>query len=860
VPILLVDGQQVEATKSENGYKYVLTAVGDTSLYATSAKELSLTAKAKVLDDATMQTLSSISPDGSVFTFTGITPYLKSIQPDDVIVSGVTEATPYGLLRKITNITIDGSQITVETTQATLEEVIKEGLLQINKPLTAADIMFFVPLKEGVTLQEVIPGPVQAEGCLLPISLSQVFYDFDGDENTTGDQIKLNGTACLDPTFNFGLDIGWSGLNYLLFSVGISEYINLELDAQYSLSYTEKFPVATIYFTPLEVGPVVFLPVLTVNVGIDGGLSAGITTSVTQYAGLKVGLSYSDGDWSPITDFTFRFEYSLPTLHVGAHVKVYAEPKFDLLLYAVAGPYVRLQGYLDLQMDPLGDPWLSLYGGIESAVGVEVEVLGKTLAKYEFPHIFDYKKLLAQLAGNQRPWIVRLLANPSSVAPGGTSTVTVVAQDSDGDPLTCEWSTDKGTLSSTTGCDPVTWTAPATPGTANVSVSVTDNIPRHNPSPATQSVKIGICTYLSIDPTSASYEKGGGSGTINVTAPPGCAWTAKSNESWITITAGSSGTGSGTISYRVQEASGNYPSRTGNIATPGKTFTFTQTNGRCEYHIDDPKLHSDDHLYGPSGGFGSVDVTTNASACPWEAISEASWITIARVGSSGTGRGRVSYTVAANTGLERNGRITLNVPHNSTQPKKFNVYQEGAPQPLPGPPTGLSATDGTYTDKVRITWTAPTTGGAPTGYRIYRYTSNSSEMASEIGTSASTPYDDYVGDFYDHWYWVKAYNSAGSSVSFSNGNTGSRQRMYLSVTLDGGGTVTGPGINCGYAGNDCSEIYFYGTSVTLTANPLWPPWMFQAWYGCDSTSNLNCTVIMNNSRTVTPGYNAYEPP
>jgi len=185
-------------------------------------------------------------------------------------------------------------------------------------------------------------------------------------------------------------------------------------------------------------------------------------------------------------------------------------------------------------------------------------------------------------------------------------------------------------------------------------------------------------------------------------------------------------------------------------------------------------------------------------------------------------------------------------------------YRQAALQP-PGAPTELSATDGTYGDRVRLTWVAPATGGAPTGYRIYRHESNSSSSASEIGTSVSTSYDDYVGDFYDHWYWVKAYNSAGTGP-FSIGNTGSRQRMYLSVTLDGGGTVTGPGINCGYAGNDCSEIYLYGTSVTLTANPLWPPWMFQSWYGCDSTDNLNCTVIMNNSRTVTPGYNAYEPP
>ena len=83
---------------------------------------------------------------------------------------------------------------------------------------------------------------------------------------------------------------------------------------------------------------------------------------------------------------------------------------------------------------------------------------------------------------------------------------------------------------------------------------------------------------------------------------------------------------------------------------------------------------------------------------------------------------------------------------------------------------------GSITDKVRITWSPPTTGGAPTGYRIYRYTSNNSASASEIATSTATSYDDtsaVAGTTY--WYWVKAYNGAGSSVSFSNGDSGYRQ-------------------------------------------------------------------------------------
>ncbi|MGA2435094.1 MAG: BACON domain-containing protein [Bryobacteraceae bacterium] len=57
-----------------------------------------------------------------------------------------------------------------------------------------------------------------------------------------------------------------------------------------------------------------------------------------------------------------------------------------------------------------------------------------------------------------------------------------------------------------------------------------------------------------------------------------------------------------------------------------------------------------------AGGTGTVDVT--ASACSWTASSNKSWITITS-GASGSGDGTVGFTVAANTGAERSGSITI---------------------------------------------------------------------------------------------------------------------------------------------------------------------------------------------------------
>lgn len=83
------------------------------------------------------------------------------------------------------------------------------------------------------------------------------------------------------------------------------------------------------------------------------------------------------------------------------------------------------------------------------------------------------------------------------------------------------------------------------------------------------------CTF-SLDPTSASFSAGGGTGSVTVTASAGtCAWTAASNDNWVTVTSGASGTGSGTVNYSVGQNSGT--ARTGTMTLGGRTFTVNQS-------------------------------------------------------------------------------------------------------------------------------------------------------------------------------------------------------------------------------------------------------------------------------------------
>jgi subtilisin family serine protease len=184
---------------------------------------------------------------------------------------------------------------------------------------------------------------------------------------------------------------------------------------------------------------------------------------------------------------------------------------------------------------------------------------------------------------------------------------------------------------------------PITDGKVNITK------PRVNLSAAVNSLG-GGCTY-SIDPTQASVAAEGGAGSVAVDTEDGCSWTAVSNHaSWLHVTSGDSGTGSGTVGYSVEQNEG--PVRTGTLTVAGQTFTVEQAaGGECTYAID-PVNAAFDLL----GGQGSVAVSATPG-CSWTAVSQASWIRV-RSGQSGVGNGAVTYDVVRSR-TSRTGTVTI---------------------------------------------------------------------------------------------------------------------------------------------------------------------------------------------------------
>ena len=87
------------------------------------------------------------------------------------------------------------------------------------------------------------------------------------------------------------------------------------------------------------------------------------------------------------------------------------------------------------------------------------------------------------------------------------------------------------------------------------------------------------CSFITLAPTSHTFSSAAGGGTVTVTTQAGCTWSAStSNPDWLSITAGKTGTGNGTVTYAVTANTQN-KTRTGQLTIGERTFDVTQ-NGR----------------------------------------------------------------------------------------------------------------------------------------------------------------------------------------------------------------------------------------------------------------------------------------
>jgi len=383
----------------------------------------------KVVTGAAATNLVAVSPDTRLLTFKKSSAQPLDIKPGEVIASAPTPLLPYGLLRKVLKVTTVQNQLVVETTSATLDEALQQGELHVTKALSPSQITR-AEIGNGVIVSERFPE-TQTATVYFEIK-DVVLYDDDGNSQTTNDQVLANGSIEVTPILNFDMQVKDFQLKQLYFAVDTQEKVKIEIESKITLLKLKKEKELARYpLTPITVFvgllPVVLTPILLLTVGVDGDVHVSLKMSVTQEASIKGGMQYSTGTWGPVSQYTNQFQYQPPTLSAGGELKGYAGPRFQVLLYGVLGPQIKIDGYVKLEADTAETPWWKLYGGLDLSAEFRMEILSHKLASYAIPGVIGVKLLLAQASTSIAPPVPGLTytsgsqvfeVNPSS---GGTT-------------------------------------------------------------------------------------------------------------------------------------------------------------------------------------------------------------------------------------------------------------------------------------------------------------------------------------------------------------------------------------------------------------------------------------------------------
>jgi hypothetical protein len=263
------------------------------------------------------------------------------------------------------------------------------------------------------------------------------------------------------------------------------------------------------------------------------------------------------------------------------------------------------------------------------------------------------------------------LSSPSAsmVASGGTGSVGITVS-----PAGCSYTT--------TG---PSWISVLTNGSGTTSQTITYSVASNGSTQArTATLVIGgqsfqvtqdgqACSVSLSNNNSVFPAAGTGGGSIGVaTNGANCQWSAVSNATWLTIPAGATGIGAGTINFQVADNSASTSARSAAISVAGQNVVVSQAGTVCSYTLRSPNS-SVPALGGL--GVGAIGVVT-ASGCQWQVDNLPSWISMSPNTLSGTGT--LLFNAAANTDAVNGRTAILNIDQGVTPIATFTVTQPAA--------------------------------------------------------------------------------------------------------------------------------------------------------------------------------------
>jgi hypothetical protein len=332
---------------------------------------------AVLLSEESLNSIRSVTPDNQVISFSRQTDQLDSLSTDDILIIGVSPATPYGLLVRIVSIDRSGTGVVLTVVPAALTEAFEQLSVNVEREITPADVVS-VELEEGVELIDNSNRRVALGEESFGIRYEKMIGDF-----TAFGELRVR------PTIDFAVDIDFFTIESLSFTASLAHTAQVGVRAEAAAMADTDFDLARFILQTIPVGPLLLTPIITLEANLDGTVSINVETSVTQDATYSLGGAYANGSWAPVgPTANVQHTFSFPTPGGNVAVDASVGPELELLIYGVLGVEVEsIQAFLraEATVQLPQDCNLSLNAGLRGVLNIEPTIFGVELPEYTAP-------------------------------------------------------------------------------------------------------------------------------------------------------------------------------------------------------------------------------------------------------------------------------------------------------------------------------------------------------------------------------------------------------------------------------------------------------------------------------------------
>jgi len=305
-----------------------------------------LPSSTRLVSDADAQ---NATPSETSLTFPANAPSIQDVAQGDILAG----STGSGLLVRVTSVTTneDGS-VQLGIDPASVADAVQLGVLATSYEFQPSDLVYTAPgvtVSNAQSLSRQLASLAAASipvGGELTFNLNNVSLFANSNIRITQGSLRLTPSVILNAAFDLGglksaeagVGLGVNGQLTVVANIGAG------LSRDYFTNVTklaEWSPTGTMV-TLVGGFPVVWKPVLKVNVGVEAGISCDTTFNGSMTGNILLDAAWNRGiGWQNLSQNTLNPSGSISVQSIEGSVRVYIQPQVEIILYGSGGTWLR---------------------------------------------------------------------------------------------------------------------------------------------------------------------------------------------------------------------------------------------------------------------------------------------------------------------------------------------------------------------------------------------------------------------------------------------------------------------------------------------------------------------------------------